>query len=167
MSKNQIDLENALSRLNLDINELGTTVLDYLKNDEKIDFYNESFDSSLSSNLTSILNLLITIHDGNVMFCVDDVLPRYAIVKDGDLFKCWGIIYWLSVPKDYKINKSGEDPFYSEFRINKEEVELVTVCCGDSKLLDVGKMSNLYDLEFDWIYQFDNSDRLPSVNADL
>ena len=123
--------------------------------DDLIDFGNEPFHEALSYKLGAMLNLQINIHDEAAnQFCVDSIIPRVGMVSEGGRFTCWGIIYWLSTPKDYPINKSGKDPFYCAFESDNGQLRLLSMCCGDYNLTNVDKYYLLHQVDFDWIFSF-------------
>jgi hypothetical protein len=138
------------------VDELFSILKPYTYLNGKLNLFNDKLTKETSVILARILDSKIAIedNDNSKYFCSDDILAKQVIVENGGLIKYWGIIYWLNTHKEYEINKTGQDPFYAEFRIFKNKLTIEKMKCGDFKKTNVEKVL-WFDTELDWRYEFE------------
>ena len=84
-------------------------------------------------------------------FGADDVMPSQIEISNNRI-AYWGIIYWLSTPKDYKCYNGFQDPFYAVFEFSENEIEIKEMYFGDH---DNNKLHspNWTQIKIDWMYE--------------
>lgn len=130
----------------------------YFNFNGKIDLsqYDPTYETS--NTLAGMLDCQIALKDANnaIYFCADDILAKQIIIEENNMIKFWGIVYWLETPKDYEINKTGQDPFYAEFKLKNGVVSIIKMKCGDYNLTNLDKVW-WFDLDLNWIFELDLS----------
>lgn len=121
----------------------------------KLDLVENDFDTEIPMVLASLLDNKIAIEDNEnaVYFCADDILARQVIVEKNRLIKFWGVIYWLETHHNYPMNKTQQDPFYAEFSLKNEVLEIQKMKFGDYQARNIDKI-DWYEMELDWVYEF-------------
>lgn len=74
-------------------------------------------------------------------FGADDVIPLKILVNEKSIIQYWGKIYWLSIPKNYECFRGYQDPFYGEFKISDQELEIIEILFGNYAKTDLDDMT--------------------------
>lgn len=150
MSNNEI--EEAINTLK---NELKNLFTPYFDSSVKWDSLENELDDDISYSLANLLTLQMTLSLGDSSFCADSVIESQVMIDKNNVIKFWGYVYWLQTPPDYKVNKSGKDPFYCKFCSKEEDFSILQMSFGDYNLLNITKYHNWFELEMDWIWSFE------------
>ena len=137
------------------INRLKPIIISYVNRNDKIRVLDEPYNLELGEYLGDILNLKIIDELENYNdFCIDDVMPLSINVDNREVFTYYGFIYWLNTPNNYLVNESGKDPFYCQFKVENNHVELISIFFGDYQLEHIDIYANYREYEPDWVFKF-------------
>lgn len=128
----------------------------YFKFSGKLDLSKNDPTRENGDILAHTISVMLALSDkeDGFYFCADSVLAQQVTVENHKHMKFWGKIFWLSAPAGYESYKPGYDPFYGEFRLHENEIELVKIKLGDHQQTNLDKVW-WFETELDWKYEFE------------
>ncbi|WP_420574026.1 hypothetical protein [Kordia sp.] len=108
-----------------------------------------------ADTLARILNATCKLaNDNNSMFGADGILAQQVIVEENKILKYWGKIFWLITPSNHISYKPSLDPFYGEFQLKDNEIQILNLKFGDHNCTNLDKVW-WFDVTLDWLYEFE------------
>lgn len=110
-----------------------------------------------ADTLARILNVMCKLaNNEGSMFGADSIIGQQVIVEEQHVIKYWGKIFWLQIPANHTSYKPSYDPFYGEFQLKKDKIQIVNLKFGDHKCTNLDKVW-WFDMRLDWLYELEET----------
>lgn len=147
----------ANERLNYLKSMLFESLKPYFKFSGNLDLSKTDPTTNNGDTLARILNSVLTLTDDDQdsYFGADSIVAQQVHVENNNFMRFWGRIFWLSTPKNHHSYKPNYDPFYGEFKLDKNRIQIVKMKFGDYDRTNLDKVW-WFDMELDWVYEFED-----------
>ncbi|AXG71827.1 hypothetical protein KORDIASMS9_04085 [Kordia sp. SMS9] len=123
----------------------------------KLDLSVNDPSGEIADTLARILNAVCKlVNEKAALFGADSILAQQVIVEENRILKYWGKIFWLLTPSTHKSYKPSLDPFYGEFLLKDNEIQILNLKFGDQNCTNLDKIW-WFDMQLDWVYEFEQT----------
>lgn len=154
--KRRKNTETAEEALRYFKEKLNDSLTPYFNFEGKLDLSKTDPTRENGDFLARILNstILLAGDEQDFYFGADTVTAQQVKIEKNGLMRFWGRICWLSIRNDHQSYKPGYDPFYGEFKLDKNEIQIVKMKFGDHEQTNLDRIW-WFDMDLDWMYEFE------------